>query len=212
VKLVWDAGVRDDWRAKIDSAVALARRSDVAVVVAGIEEGEFRDRASLGLPGHQQELIRSVARTGKPTIVVLVGGSAITMPWLDEVGAVVDVWYPGEAGGTAVADVLFGDANPAGRLPITFPMAEGQLQLRYNHKPTGRGDDYVDLTGQPLFPFGFGLSYTTFEYSNLVIEPTTTGTTGRRACASRSRTRATVRAMRSRSSTCVTYSRLSLGP
>jgi len=178
VKLVWDAGVRDDWRAKIDSAVALARRSDVAVVVAGIEEGEFRDRASLGLPGHQQELIRSVARTGKPTIVVLVGGSAITMPWLDEVGAVVDVWYPGEAGGTAVADVLFGDANPAGRLPITFPMAEGQLPLRYNHKPTGRGDDYVDLTGQPLFPFGFGLSYTTFEYSNLVIEPATMGTTG----------------------------------
>jgi beta-glucosidase len=111
-------------------------------------------------------------------VVVLVGGSAITMPWLDEVGAVVDVWYPGEAGGTAVADVLFGDANPAGRLPITFPMAEGQLPLRYNHKPTGRGDDYVDLTGQPLFPFGFGLSYTTFEYSNLVIEPTTTGTTG----------------------------------
>ena len=178
VKLVWDAGVRDDWRAKIDSAVALARRSDVAIVVAGIEEGEFRDRASLALPGHQQELIRSVARTGKPTIVVLVGGSAITMPWLDEVGAVVDVWYPGEAGGTAVADVLFGDANPAGRLPITFPVAEGQLPLRYNHKPTGRGDDYLDLTGQPLFPFGFGLSYTTFEYSNLVIEPMTTGTTG----------------------------------
>jgi beta-glucosidase len=178
VKLVWDAGVRDDWRAKIDSAVALARRSDVAVVVAGIEEGEFRDRASLALPGHQQELIRSVARTGKPTIVVLVGGSAITMPWLDEVGAVVDVWYPGEAGGMAVADVLFGDTNPAGRLPITFPMAEGQLPLRYNHKPTGRGDDYLDLTGQPLFPFGFGLSYTTFDYSNLVIEPKTTGTTG----------------------------------
>ena len=100
------------------------------------------------------------------------------MPWLDEVGAVVDVWYPGEAGGTAVADVLFGDANPAGRLPITFPVAEGQLPLRYNHKPTGRGDDYLDLTGQPLFPFGFGLSYTTFEYSNLVIEPMTTGTTG----------------------------------
>ena len=178
VKLVWDAGVRDDWRAKIDSAVALSRTSDVAVVVAGIEEGEFRDRASLALPGHQQELIRSIARTGKPTIVVLVGGSAITMPWLDEVGAVVDVWYPGEAGGTAVADVLFGDTNPAGRLPITFPMAEGQLPLRYNHKPTGRGDDYLDLTGQPLFPFGFGLSYTTFEYSNLVIEPKTTGTTG----------------------------------
>ena len=178
VKLVWDAGVREDWRTKIDSAVTIARRSDVAVVVAGIEEGEFRDRSSLGLPGHQQEMIRAVAATGKPTVVVLVGGSAITMPWLDDVGAVVDVWYPGEVGGTAVADVLFGDTNPGGRLPITFPMAEGQLPLRYNHKPTGRGDDYLDLTGQPLFPFGFGLSYTTFEYSDLVVEPAALGTTG----------------------------------
>jgi len=178
VKLVWDAGVRNDWRAKIDSAVAIARGSEVAIVVAGLEEGEFRDRSSLALPGHQEELIRAVASTGEPTVVVLVGGSAITMPWLDDVRAVIDAWYPGEVGGTAVADVLFGDANPAGRLPITFPMAEGQLPLRYNHKPTGRGDDYLDLTGQPLFPFGFGLSYTTFEYSNLVVEPATLGTTG----------------------------------
>ncbi|HUQ81504.1 MAG TPA: glycoside hydrolase family 3 C-terminal domain-containing protein, partial [Gemmatimonadaceae bacterium] len=178
VKLVWDAGIRDNWRARIDSAVAIARRSDVAVVVAGIEEGEFRDRASLALPGHQEELIRAVAATGKPTVVTLVGGSAITMPWLEDVGAVIDVWYPGEVGGTAVADVLFGDANPAGRLPITFPVAEGQLPLRYNHKPTGRGDDYLDLTGQPLFPFGYGLSYTSFEYSGLVVEPATLGTDG----------------------------------
>jgi beta-glucosidase len=178
VKLVWDAGVRTDWRTQIDSAVSIARRSDVAIVVAGIEEGEFRDRSSLALPGHQEELIRAVARAGKPTIVVLVGGSAITMPWLEDVGAVIDAWYPGEAGGTAVADVLFGDANPAGRLPITFPMAEGQLPLRYNHKPTGRGDDYLDLTGQPLFPFGFGLSYTTFEYADLAIEPATLGIQG----------------------------------
>jgi beta-glucosidase len=147
----------------------------VAIVVAGLEEGEFRDRASLGLPGHQDELIRAVSAAGKPTVVVLVGGSAITMPWLETVGAVIDVWYPGEAGGLAVADVLFGDANPAGRIPITFPIAEGQLPLRYDHKPTGRGDDYLDLTGQPLFPFGFGLSYTTFEYSDLTITPSTLG-------------------------------------
>ncbi len=178
VKLVWDAGVPDDWRARIDSAVSIARRSDVAIVVAGIEEGEFRDRSSLALPGHQEHLIRAVAKTGKPTVVVLVGGSAITMPWLDDVGAVVDAWYPGEVGGTAVAEVLFGDVNPAGRLPITFPIAEGQLPLRYNHKPTGRGDDYFDLTGQPLFPFGFGLSFTTFEYSDLTIQPPTLGATG----------------------------------
>ena len=172
LKLVWDAGVSRDWRTRIDSAVTVARASDVAVVVAGIEEGEFRDRAFLGLPGHQTELIEAVAATGRPVIVVLVGGSAITMsPWLDRVAGVLDVWYPGEQGGHAVADVLFGDYNPAGRLPITFPMAEGQLPLYYNHTPTGRGDDYLDLTGQPLFPFGFGLSYTRFEYSSLEIGP-----------------------------------------
>ncbi|HEY5218418.1 MAG TPA: glycoside hydrolase family 3 C-terminal domain-containing protein, partial [Gemmatimonadaceae bacterium] len=172
VKLVWDSGISDRWRGDIDSAVAAARRSDVAIVVAGIEEGEFRDRALLGLPGNQETLIHRVAAVGKPTIVVLVGGSAITMSaWLDSVAGVVDVWYPGEQGGPAVADVLFGDADPAGRLPITFPVAEGQLPLVYDHQPTGRGDDYVDLTGQPLFPFGFGLSYTTFEYSGLFIAP-----------------------------------------
>jgi beta-glucosidase len=174
LRLVWDAGVRRDWRARIDSAAAIARRSEAAIVVAGIEEGEFRDRASLRLPGHQEELIRAVAATGQPVVVVLVGGSAITMSsWLDRVSAVLHVWYPGEEGGNAVADVITGEYNPAGRLPITFPMAEGQLPLVYNHKPTGRGDDYVDLTGHPLFPFGFGLSYTSFEYSDLTIAPGT---------------------------------------
>ena len=176
VRLVWDAGVVDSSRARVDRAVSLARTSDVAIVVAGIEEGEFRDRAFLGLPGQQELLIREVAATGTPTVVVLVGGSAITMSdWIDDADAILFAWYPGEQGGHAVADVLFGDYNPAGRLPITFPVAEGQLPLRYNHKPTGRGDDYVDLTGQPLFPFGFGLSYTTFEYSDLSIEPATIG-------------------------------------
>jgi beta-glucosidase len=176
VKLVWDAGVSDAPEAAIDSAVALVRQSDVAVIVAGTEEGEFRDRASLALPGHQEALITRVAATGKPVVVVLVGGSAITMSrWLERVGAVLHAWFPGEEGGHAVADVLFGDYNPAGRLPVTFPIAEGQLRLSYNHKPTGRGDDYVDLTGQPLFPFGFGLSYTTFEYTNLRIAPAVIG-------------------------------------
>jgi beta-glucosidase len=179
VKLVWDAGVPDDWRTWIDSAVAVARASDVAIVVAGTEEGEFRDRASLALPGHQEELIEAVAATGKPVIVVLVAGSAVTMShWIDQVGAVLDAWYPGEEGGDAVADVLFGDADPAGRLPITFPIAEGQLPLFYDHTPTGRGDDYVDLTGQPLFPFGYGLSYTSFEYSRLAITPAAIDTNG----------------------------------
>jgi beta-glucosidase len=168
----------DDWRAQVDSAVRLARRSEVAVVVAGVEEGEFRDRAFLGLPGHQEALIREVAATGTPVVVVIVGGSAVTMPWLDQVDGVLDVWYPGEVGGQAVADVLFGDVDPGGRLPVTFPIAEGQLPLVYDHKPTGRGDDYLDLTGQPLFPFGFGLSYTAFAYSGLAIEPDTIGPGG----------------------------------
>lgn len=93
--------------------------------------------------------------------------------WLDQVDAVLFAGYPGDEGGNAIADVLFGDANPAGRLPITFPVSEGQLPLTYDHKPTGRGDDYVDLTGHPLFPFGYGLSYTTFAYSGLRITPDT---------------------------------------
>jgi len=180
VRLVWDAGVTEDWRAAIGRATRLARGSDVAVIVAGIEEGEFRDRASLRLPGHQDELIRAVAATGTPCVVVLVGGGAITMSeWLDHVGAVLDVWYPGEAGGRAVAEVLLGTSNPGGRLPITFPISEGQLPLVYDHKPTGRGDDYVDLTGQPLFPFGYGLSYTSFAYSDLTVEPAEIPATGR---------------------------------
>lgn len=180
VRLVWDTTAKDLARIRVDSAVALARRSDIAVVVAGIEEGEFRDRSSLALPGRQEDLILRVAAVGKPVIVVLVGGSAITMSrWIDSVGAALMAWYPGTEGGNAIADVLLGDVNPSGRLPITFPMSEGQLPLRYNHKPTGRGDDYVDLTGEPLFPFGYGLSYTQFEYSQLDIQPAIIGPNGR---------------------------------
>jgi beta-glucosidase len=172
VRLVWDGDAERAARAKLDEAVTVARQSDLAVIVAGIEEGEFRDRAFLRLPGIQEDLIEQVSGTGKPVVVVIVGGSAVTMTrWIDRVDAVVDAWYPGEQGGRAVAEVLFGDVNPAGRLPVTFPMSEGQLPLGYNHAPTGRGDDYLDLTGQPLFPFGFGLSYTTFEYSALRVEP-----------------------------------------
>jgi beta-glucosidase len=179
---VWDAGApsdRDRDQA-ISAAAALARQSDVSIIVVGLEEGEFRDRAFLRLPGRQEDLILAVAATGKPVVVVLVGGSAVTMSrWIDRVGAIVEAWYLGEQGGHAVADVLLGRANPAGRLPITFPMAEGQLPLFYNHKPTGRGDDYLDLTGQPLFPFGFGLSYTSFAYSGLRIEPGVIPASGR---------------------------------
>jgi len=170
-KLLWDVGVENDWKQQIQQAVATAQKSDVAIVTVGIEEGEFRDRAYLSLPGHQEELIQSVAKTGKPMVVVLVGGSAITMDrWIDDVPSILDVWYPGDAGGDAIVDVLFGDYNPAGRLPITFPVHEAQLPLYYNHKPTGRGDDYINLTGKPLFPFGYGLSYTTFAYEDIQID------------------------------------------
>ncbi len=166
--LVWDVGIDDAKQRQMDEAVTLARNSDLAIVAVGIEEGEFRDRAYLNLPGRQEELILKVEQTGTPVVVLLVGGSAITMnSWMDKAGAIVNVWYPGEAGGVAVAGILFGDYSPAGRLPITWPVFEGQLPLVYNHKPTGRGDDYLNLTGQPLFPFGFGLSYTSFEYSDI---------------------------------------------
>jgi beta-glucosidase len=171
IKLIWNVEIANTSEEKINEAVAVAKKSKVAVVVVGLEEGEFRDRASLQLPGEQEQLIQKVAATGTPTVVVIVGGSAVTMGnWIDKVSSIVDVWYPGEEGGHAVAAVLSGEYNPGAKLPITFPVSEAQLPLVYNHKPTGRGDDYENLTGLPLFPFGYGLSYTTFEYSNLTIE------------------------------------------
>ncbi|MFT4024684.1 MAG: glycoside hydrolase family 3 C-terminal domain-containing protein [Flavihumibacter sp.] len=170
ISLVWQTADPLARRRSIDSAVALARRSDVAVFAAGIHEGEFQDRAYLSLPGHQEELIKAVAATGKPVIVLLTGGSAITMSaWMDKTAAIVHTWYAGEAGGDAIAAILFGDKSPGGKLPITFPVHESQLPLVYNHHPTGRGDDYHNLSGQPLFPFGYGLSYTHFEYGPLAL-------------------------------------------
>lgn len=176
-KFVWDAEINDAWEQQIKDAVTAAEKSDVAVVFAGIHEGEFRDRALLALPGHQEELIKAVAETGKPTVVVLVGGSAITMAnWINDVDSIIMAWYSGENGGNGFADILFGDENPAGRLPITFPVDEAQCPLYYNNKPTGRGDNYHNLTGQPLFPFGYGLSYTSFEYSNIEFSKNNIGT------------------------------------
>ncbi|HTK83208.1 MAG TPA: glycoside hydrolase family 3 N-terminal domain-containing protein [Bacteroidota bacterium] len=165
-----------DYKPAVDTmmqaAVALARKSDVAIVAVGVIEGEGSDRANLDLPGKQEELIRSISETGTPTVVVLMNGSAVTMAnWSDRVSAIVEAWYPGEEGGNALADVLFGDYNPSGKLPITFPRSVGQVPLYYNHGPTGRGDNYIDMSGTPQFPFGFGLSYTTFEYSNIEVIP-----------------------------------------
>ena len=167
IKLVWTIGVNYNPKQKIREATLAASKADAVVIVAGITEGEFQDRAFLSLPGHQEELISAMAATGKPVVVLLVGGSAITMGnWMNKVQAIATCWYPGEQGGHAVTDLLSGKFNPAGRLPITWPLHESQLPLVYNHKPTGRGDDYNNLSGQPLFPFGFGLSYTSFTYNN----------------------------------------------
>ncbi|TLY50033.1 MAG: beta-glucosidase [Gammaproteobacteria bacterium] len=168
IKLVWNAGLHDDLQAQLDAARDLAKQADAIILVAGITEGEFSDRARLRLPGNQEQLIHAMRQMGKPLIVLLVGGSAVTMPsWYADADAILDVWYPGEEGGGAVAATLFGDYNPAGRLPFTWPIDEAQLPLVYNHKPTGRGDDYNNLSGEAMFPFGYGLSYTQFRYSGL---------------------------------------------
>lgn len=169
--------VADTSKEGFKEAVNIAKKSDLAVLFMGNSEeteGEGRDRCDLDLPGVQEELIEEIWQVGKPIIVVLINGSAITMSkWIDKVEGVIEAWYPGEEGGNAIADVLFGNYNPGGRLPITFPKRTGQLPLYYNYRPTGRGYDYVDLRGedQALFPFGYGLSYTSFEYSNLKITP-----------------------------------------
>ena len=167
IELIWNYGL-NNYQKDFDEALQLAQKADYIIVTAGIHEGEFQDRSSLSLPGNQEEFIHQVSKFNKPTTVILVGGSAIkTTDWKDKVGAILDVWYPGEEGGNAIAKVLFGAENPSGKLPITFPIEEGQLPLTYNHHPTGRGNDYHDLSGEPLYPFGFGLSYTTFEISDL---------------------------------------------
>lgn len=173
IELIWNYGL-NDYQKDFNEALQLAQNADYLIITAGIHEGEFQDRSSLFLPGNQEKFINEVSKLNKPTTVVLVGGSAIkTTDWKDKVGAILDVWYPGEEGGNAVAKVLFGAENPSGKLPITFPVQEGQLPLTYNHHPTGRGNDYYDLSGEPLYPFGFGLSYTTFEISGLQLNKTT---------------------------------------
>jgi beta-glucosidase len=167
-QLAWDH--RAEIPSHIRRAVAMARKADVATVFCGIVEGEGKDRARIDLPAPQESLIEEVLRTGTPTVVVLLTGSAVTGDWIKSTEAVVQAWYPGQEGGTAIAETLFGDNNPGGKLPFTWPRYVGQLPLYYNRKPTGRSCDYVDMPGTPAFPFGHGLSYTQFEYSNLTAE------------------------------------------
>jgi beta-glucosidase len=133
--------------------------------------GEGSDRADLGLPGIQQELLKELTTLGKPIILVLVNGRPLALQWEKEnISAIIEAWYPGEEGGNAIADVLFGDYNPGGKLPISFPKEVGQIPVYYNRKPLSF-NQYITLDAQALFPFGHGLSYTRFEYSNLGIEP-----------------------------------------
>jgi beta-glucosidase len=167
-------------RRRVAEAVALAKDSDVAVVVVGDNEQTAReayaenhlgDRARLRLAGQQEELVRAVLDTGKPTVLVLINGRPPAIPKLAErVPAVLEGWYLGQEGGTAVAEVLFGDVNPGGKLPASFPRGVGQLPVFYNHKPTARRGYLFDST-RPLFPFGHGLSYTTFSYSAPQVAP-----------------------------------------
>src|SRR5438067_1150338 len=167
------------------AAVALARRSQAAIVVVGDNEMTSReayaanhlgDRADLGLPGQQEELVRAVLATGTRTVLVLIHGRPLSIPALvDRVPAILDGWYLGQETGTAVAEALFGDINPGGKLPVTVARHVGQLPVFYNYKPSGRRGYLFDTT-RPLFPFGYGLSYTRFAYANLRVMPARIGT------------------------------------
>ena len=168
--------------AGFEDAIKAAKSANVAVVVVGESTNiasEGADRASLDLPGVQLELIKAIYQTGTPTIVVLINGRPLSIDWTAQhIPAIIEAWQPGMEGGEAVAKVLFGDYNPGGKLPITFPRSVGQLPLYYNHKPSvregsaGRGQGgYVSISGKPLFPFGYGLSYTKFKFSNLNVTP-----------------------------------------
>ncbi|MBR4688031.1 MAG: glycoside hydrolase family 3 C-terminal domain-containing protein, partial [Bacteroidales bacterium] len=195
VLYVKGCAVRDTRDSQIAQAAIAAMLSDVAVVVVGgssardfrtkyidtgaavvdedavsdMEAGEGFDRASLELLGLQNELLKAVRAAGKPVVVVYVEGRPLDKNWAAErADALLTMWYPGGEGGTALADVLFGDYNPAGRLPVSVPRNVGQIPVYYNKK-NPRGHDYVEMSADPLYPFGYGLSYTTFEYSDLTV-------------------------------------------
>lgn len=164
-QLGWDIDVREN----IPRAVAAAKASDVVIAVVGMYENENWDRADLDLAEEQEELIRELAKLEKPMVVILQTGAVITMAgWIDEVDAVLVAWYPGCEGGNAIAQSLFGDYNPGGKLPITFPQVTGQAPLNYNRLPKGKGAiTFIGVGNAPQFCFGHGLSYTSFEYSDL---------------------------------------------
>jgi beta-glucosidase len=173
-------GVIDPVEADFGAAVTAARAAEVAIVVVGdragltdpCTTGEARDRAELRLPGVQEQLVEAVQATGTPTVIVLVNGRPAAIPWIAQnVPAIVEAWLPSEEGAAAVADVLFGDYNPGGKLAITLPRGVGQIPIYYGHKASGGRSQwksaYVEMSNKPLYPFGYGLSYTTFLVDNL---------------------------------------------
>src|SRR5438445_5866660 len=175
------SGIEDSATAGFAEAVAAARQAKVAILVLGERRdmsGEAASRSSLGLPGVQEQLLEAVAATGTPVVRVRLNGRPLILEWAwDHVPAIVETWFLGVEAGNATADVLFGAVNPSGRLPVTFPRVLGQIPLYYNHRNTGRPPDpnnkytskYIDVPVTPRYPFGFGLSYTTFSYSNLKL-------------------------------------------
>ena len=169
--------------AKIRETVTQAKNCDIAILVVGEDSyrqhwnektgGENRDRMDITLWGLQQELVESVYKTGVPTVVILVNGRPLATPWISKnIPAIVEAWEPGSMGGQAVAEVLFGQVNPSGRLPITIPRHVGQIQSVYNYKPSHYSHPVIDGLSPPLYPFGHGLSYSNFQYSNLVLSAT----------------------------------------
>lgn len=171
-----------DADAELARAVDLARDSDVAVVVVGEWQnmiGEQASRSSLELPGLQLELLQAVAATGTPVVLVVMNGRPLDLRWADEhVPAILDVWYPGTQGGTAVANLLLGDVSPGGKLPFTWPRTVGQVPMilghTTSHEPENQGRRYWDEQSTPLYPFGHGLSYSSFAYADPVAQPATT--------------------------------------
>jgi beta-glucosidase len=172
-----------DWIAK---AKAAAEDADVVVAVMGevaSMNGEAASRATLDLPGIQEQMLEAVAATGKPVTLVLEGGRPLDIRWASEhVPAILEAWYPGTEGGNAVADVLFGDVNPGGKLPVSWPRTAGSEPLYYNHTITHEPEDaprftsrYWDINSKPLYPFGYGLSYTTFKFANMQLSKTSMG-------------------------------------
>jgi beta-glucosidase-like glycosyl hydrolase len=175
-------------RARIQEAVGVARRADAIVVVVGTNESTSReaysdehlgDAADLSLMSQQDDLVDAMVQTGKPVVVLLVNGRPMAIPRVAEhVPAILEAWYLGQEGGTAIGEVLFGDVNPGGKLPVSFPRSSGQLPVYYNRRPTSYRS-YVDLTREPLWPFGHGLSYTTFALSKPAVTPDMIGPFGR---------------------------------